>query len=101
MKDMRDNCYECPLLHQIIVDEDFETILICAVRYSLGRRTYMPGLVINYITPLLRRLSIKTLKVMEKDVGDTDDVGDTIIDAPGWIRFLADIRAALAERSKE
>ena len=31
------------------VDKDFTGILICAVRYCLGRQTYMPGLVINWI----------------------------------------------------
>lgn len=35
------------------INEDFGTILICAVRYSLGRQTYMPGLVQGYIRPLL------------------------------------------------
>lgn len=42
-------------------NDDFGAVLNCAVRYTLGRRTYMPGLVIDYIRPLLPFLSSKTL----------------------------------------
>ena len=40
-------------------DDFFGTILNCAVRYAIGRQTYMPGLVIDFITPLLPHLSEK------------------------------------------
>ena len=36
---------------KINLNDDFETILICAERYALGRQTYMPKLVVDYITP--------------------------------------------------
>jgi len=32
-----------------IKDKDFGALLICAVRYCIGRQTYMPGLIIGYI----------------------------------------------------
>lgn len=32
----------------IPITEDLYAVLICAVRYSLGRRTYMPGLVTEW-----------------------------------------------------
>lgn len=31
---------------KINLNDDFETILICAERYALGRQTYMPILII-------------------------------------------------------
>lgn len=34
---------------KITVDNDFGAVLVCAVRYCLGRRTYMPGLVTRWI----------------------------------------------------
>lgn len=49
-------------------DDFFGAVLNCAVRYSLGRQSYMPGLVIDFITPLLPYLSDKTLWCFEKDV---------------------------------
>lgn len=32
-------------------NDDFGAICNCAVRYAVGRRTYMPDLVIDFITP--------------------------------------------------
>lgn len=81
-------------------NEDFEIILMCAVRYSLGRRSYMPMLVINYITPLLPRLSVNTLQVMQSDIALARGWGDEVIDKPCWMKFLADIRTALAEKRR-
>lgn len=80
------------------IDEDFETILICAERYALGRRSYMPSLVIGYITPLLPRLSKKTLAVLAKDISGASYWGDETIDKPCWMKFLADVWAVLTER---
>ena len=42
--------------------------LNCAVRYARGRQTYMPGLVIDQITPILKDCSDKTLWCFERDV---------------------------------
>lgn len=33
-------------------NNDFGAVLICAVRYCIGRQTYMPGLVIDFIRPV-------------------------------------------------
>ena len=83
----------------IEINEDFETILICAERYALGRKSYMPMLVINYITPMLPRLSKKTLAILKNDIESASGWGDEKIDKPCWMKFLADILAALAEQN--
>ena len=74
------------------INEDFGTILICAVRYSIGRRSYMPGLVQDYIRPILPSLDKKTLSVMQRDIEEAAQypggLGDEDIDRPGWITFL-------------
>ena len=49
-------------------NNDFGAVLICAVRYCIGRQTYMPGLVMDFIRPLLPKLDSKTLTVMERDI---------------------------------
>ena len=66
-------------------NNDFGAVLICAVRYCIGRQTYMPGLVIDFIRPLLPKLDSKTL---------------TVIDQPRWLYFLNDIRAEKQRRIK-
>ena len=38
-------------------DDDFGALCNCAVRYCLGRRSYMPKLIVDYITPLLSKLN--------------------------------------------
>ena len=52
----------------IEIDKTFESILICAVRYAIGRRTYVPSLVIDYITPLLPYLSEDVLKLIADEI---------------------------------
>ena len=52
----------------IEINKNFETILLCAVRYAIGRRTYIPSLVIDYITPLLPYLSENTLRLIANEI---------------------------------
>ena len=85
-----------------IEDDDFGTILICAVRYTLGRRTYMPHIVISYIRPLLSQLTDKTLACLEKDIDEQRNAGgygDPMIDEPEWLRFLEEIKRERRSRS--
>lgn len=84
-------------------DDNFGTILNCAVRYAMGRRTYMPSLVISFITPLLPKLSSKTVLCFDQDVTDaryTGGYGDQR-DTNDWLRFLAAVRAERTRRGEE
>lgn len=80
------------------INEDFGTMLICAVRYSLGRQSYMPSLVQEYIRPMLRCLDKKTLSVIRRDIEEAamrpGCLGDEGIDRPGWMRFLEAVKEA-------
>ena len=50
-------------------EDDFGgAVLNCAVRYALGRRSYMPGLVVDEITPMLKDCSDKTLWCFDRDI---------------------------------
>ena len=84
----------------IPVNDDFEAVLTCAIRYSLGRQTYMPELVINFINPLLSQLSDKTLYCMSKDISEANSYGDEYIDRPKWNWFLNNIKAEIEDREK-
>ena len=75
------------------IDDNLESILICAARYAIGRRTYMPCLVCNYIQPLVPHLSNKALHVMIRDIGARgDDLGDPNINAPHWRNLLKTLK---------
>ena len=84
------------------INKDFETILLCAVRYVIGRKTYIPSLVIDYITPLLPYLSEDVLKLIANEITEHDTyegaLGDEMIDRPYWEQFLRKIRLEIGGR---
>ena len=94
---------------QINLDDDFfGAILNCAVRYAMGRQSYMPSLVVDFITPLLPYITSKTLGVFKQDyeinqrTADENGwamFGDTKIDKPLWDKFYADVCAEIEKRN--
>lgn len=71
-------------------NDDFGAVCNCAVRYCLGRRSYMPSLVCGYITTLLPELTNKTLDCFERDIAERKrtgfDFGDSC-DYETWDAF--------------
>ena len=84
-------------------DDRFNMILNCAVRYAIGRETYMPSLVIGYITPLLSHLSPRTLYVLDQDITERRYCGGygDVCDEQDWMRFLDAIHAEQDRRGCE
>lgn len=82
---------------------EFGALMICAVRYAIGRQSYMPSLVQGFIMryPQAVTVNVKETilrdieendKITEHDLGDgkkmtIDHLGDTKIDRPGWLKF--------------
>ena len=86
-----------------IRDDNFGAVLNCAVRYAVGRRSYMPYLVTSYITPLVPDLSTKTLWAIRNDINDAakfDGLGDPSIDAPLWLALRDSVQRELIKRGK-
>lgn len=52
----------------VVITDDFELMMICALRYAIGRGTYVPDTAISYIRYLIPQLSVKTLYVMKRDI---------------------------------
>ena len=71
-------------------NDDFGAVCNCAVRYCLGRQSYMPSLVCGYITTLLPELTNKTLDCFERDIAERKrtgfDFGDSC-DYETWDAF--------------
>ncbi len=53
----------------------FGSVCNCAVRYCLGRRSYMPSIVCRYIEPLLPELTDRTLDCFERDIAERKKAG--------------------------
>ena len=91
-----------PQVGGVEINKDFETILLCAVRYAIGRKSYMPSMVIDYITPLLPYLSENTLRLIANEITEHDTyeggLGDEKIDRPYWKQFLREIRLEIGGR---
>lgn len=69
---------------------DFGTLAICAVRYCMGRQTYMPELVRDIIRPHLQEMTDRDIAVMLSDCDfqrSCDAYGDVSIDKPGWLKW--------------
>ena len=84
--------------------EDFGTLAVCALRYCMGRETYMPGLVRDIIRPHLPELDNKTITVMLMDCeGQAKDncYGHERIDKPGWIKWKGELEAEKSIRGME
>ncbi len=94
-------------LKQVPITDDFETICGCAVRYALGRQSYMPSLVMGYITPLLPEFSNRQLSVLQKDLEsyltqDFSGCGEYNSYLNGtWWDFLEKVKAAYNGKNKD
>ena len=51
-----------------LVSEGFGCIVNSAVRYSLGRDTYMPDVAVQFILEHMKLLDIRTVTVMYRDI---------------------------------
>ncbi len=83
-----------PIIIMIAPDQIdfFGAVLNCAVRYCIGRRTYMPGLVTDWIMQHCHGLlTAKTLHVMKRDIDEAkerDGLGMDC-DVATWMKFRA------------
>lgn len=82
-------------------DDHFGCVLNCAVRYSLGRQTYMPRLVTDFIRPLLPYVSDRTIWCFLRDLEECRNFGDPDVDEPTWKRFWADVEAENKMRQED
>ena len=58
------------MIDKTIFDDDFGCIINSAVRYSLGRYTYMPSTVAEFVLKYLNYLDNKTISVMICDIDE-------------------------------
>ena len=70
-----------------LTNNDFATLAVCALRYSMGRETYMPDLVRSIVRPHLRELSDEELSVLIRDSKEQRCFGNETIDKPGWLQW--------------
>lgn len=92
----------------IEVDED---ILVCAVRYALGRHTYIVKEVTDTVYQNAKNLSKKTIcnickdiiKLLEQEaeIAPTNQIGMNSIDSEEWYKLLVSLYLDLDEESRK
>ena len=78
--------------------EDYNVLVTCAVRFAIGRQSYMPSLVIQAVVPHLEQLETRTLRVMDRDIKEARTLGDELIDKPLWLAFQSRVQRVLWRR---
>lgn len=83
------------------MDENFQEMLVSAERYALGRMTYIVGLTVDYISPLIKSLDMKYINIMIDDITGHSDLGYGMdMDEEEWEKLLSRLRAERERRFK-
>jgi len=64
---------------------DIEHMYCCALRYGLGRRTYITSVISSFL--LKQKLSKKCIHIMIQDIEREDNLGDEC-DKKNWNKLL-------------
>ena len=88
----------------VAVTQDFELMMISALRYAIGRYTYMPSVTIEYIRYLIPQLSAKTLYVMKRDIDEEaaryQRMERELYMADEWAKLAEEIRVEYEQKAK-
>ena len=81
-------------------DSDFGLIFICAMRYALSRKSYVPRVVRQYITKNYQLISNNDLKVMFDDITTNRIAEIDSLEQQEWLNFAGELQNMLLERPK-
>lgn len=75
---------------------DHEQIMVSALRYALGRRTYIVGLTCDYIHAHMLKLSRKCKLIMINDIEEQKLFGyGDLCDERNWMALLKELKTYL------
>lgn len=78
----------------------FGLMMCSAVRYALGRMTYITGVTCDFITPLVPYLDMSALNNIYKDItehAETNRLGMDV-DREKWLKLRSEIQKEIAFR---
>lgn len=61
----------------VFVESDTQFIIVSAVRYAVGRRSYAPGLTIEWVKRWWHRMTPQTKRLLARDVNEEIELQDT------------------------
>ena len=75
-------------------EKDFNTLIVCAVRYALGRRTYIVSSVVDIAKENIGIMQTNTKRAIINSILLTEDLGDSF-DKKKWEELLMLLRNSL------
>lgn len=79
------------------IDNNFEMMVVCAVRYAVGRATYMPSIVDEFVRKYLSVLRTRTLGFIRRDIKEWLD-REVLDQRELWSNLYADIGEEILKR---
>lgn len=80
---------------QYCFDDDFGCIVNSALRYSIRRHTYMPGVVVDFIRKYMKILDTKTIDIAIKDI-DYELKQNNVDEPEMWSKLKDELAVRLA-----
>ena len=91
----KDDLVLCPASwFMCIYDDDFGCIVNSALRYALGRYTYMPSVVMGFVRKYLDVLDTRTVSVMIEDI-DREADNEDLSYRDEWLLFRDELQEHL------
>lgn len=75
-------------------EKDFNTLIVCAVRYALGRRTYIVSSITDIAKENIGIMQTNTKRAIINSILLTEDLGDSF-DKKKWEELLMLLRNSL------
>lgn len=77
-------------------EKDFNTLIVCAVRYALGRRTYIVSSVVDIAKENIGIMQTNTKRAIINSILLTEDLGDSF-DKKKWEELFMLLRNSLEQ----
>ncbi len=77
-------------------EKDFNTLIVCAVRYALGRRTYIVSSVVDIAKENISIMQTNTKRAIINSILLTEDLGDSF-DKKKWEELFMLLRNSLEQ----
>ena len=91
--DGKDDLVLCPARWiNCIYDDDFGCIINSALRYAIGRHTYMPSVVMDFVRKHIDMLDSRTVSVMIQDI-EREAEQETLDQLDDWMKLRDDLKA--------
>lgn len=85
--------------NNVYFEPNLNSMYMFAFRYALGRRTFAPNIVTEFLSDKLQHLSDSTLTQMVREIDECEDYGDNC-DRTVWLEFRQDLVDAITLRAE-